>query len=314
MPQPLVQNPALIQGFENAPRDVRNAVANASARTGVDFSYLMHKASAESSYNTNASAGTSSAKGLYQFIDQTWLAMVDRHGAKHGLGPYADAIEQGSDGRYRITDAAVQGEIMDLRFDPQAAANMAAEFAAENQNYLEGKLGRDVGSTDLYLAHFLGAGGAGKFLKQMGIDPSTEAASVMPKAAAANHNVFYDRATGKARSLAEVYDFFAAKFDESTGTTQVATAPAPAQSTAGKSYSGGSGGGISGFNWTPSTPRHTAGLGSMAGDDAIMRQLIQALSNDQGGFRSVATALGAETTIGRGLFANDLLLLAQQAL
>ena len=68
MPQPLVQNPALIQGFENAPRDVRNAVANASARTGVDFSYLMHKASAESSYNTNASASTSSAKGLYQFI------------------------------------------------------------------------------------------------------------------------------------------------------------------------------------------------------------------------------------------------------
>ena len=68
VPQPLVQNPALIQGFENAPRDVRNAVANASARTGVDFSYLMHKASAESSYNTNASAGTSSAKIFCAFL------------------------------------------------------------------------------------------------------------------------------------------------------------------------------------------------------------------------------------------------------
>ena len=306
MPQPLVQNPAQIQGFENAPRAVRNAVADASARTGVDFSYLMHKAAAESSFNVDAAAKTSSAKGLYQFIDQTWLAMVDRYGHKHGLGQYADAIEKGPNGRYHITDEAQRDTIMDLRFDAKAAANMAAEFAAENQRHLESKLDRDLGATDLYLAHFLGAGGAATFLQEMERNPNANAAQLMPQAAKANRNVFYDRSTGEARSLAEVYDFFAGKFDESNARVVVASRTERAS----PNY----GGGVNAFDWSPNTPRHGAGISRLEGDDAILRQLIQALSHDQSGFRSVADAISGKNPLDRSLFATDLLLMAQQSI
>ncbi|MEO0392848.1 MAG: lytic transglycosylase domain-containing protein [Pseudomonadota bacterium] len=306
MPQPLVQNPAQIQGFENAPRDVRRAVADASARTGVDFSYLMHKAAAESSFRVDAAAKTSSAKGLYQFIDQTWLAMVDRYGAKHGLGQHANAIERGGDGRYRITDASQRDTIMDLRFDPKAAANMAAEFAGENQRHLESKLDRDLGATDLYLAHFLGAGGASTFLQEMERNPAANAAQLMPKAAAANRNVFYDRSTGQPRSVSEVYDFFAGKFDESGATTVVASRP----ERSGQNYSGG----VNGFNWSASPSRHSAGVSRLEGDDAIIRQLIQALNGDNSGFRSVADAINGKNPLDRSLFATDLLLMAQQSI
>jgi len=306
VPQPLVQNPAQIQGFENAPRAVRNAVADASARTGVDFSYLMHKAAAESSFNVDAAAKTSSAKGLYQFIDQTWLAMVDRYGYKHGLGQYADAIEKGANGRYRITDEAQRDTIMDLRFDAKAAANMAAEFAAENQRHLESKLDRDLGATDLYLAHFLGAGGASTFLQEMERNPNANAAQLMPEAAKANLNVFYDRSTGEARSLAEVYDFFAGKFDESNARAVVANRT--------ERTSPNYGGGVNAFDWSPSTPRNGTGISRLEGDDAILRQLIQALSHDQSGFRSIADAISGKNPLDRSLFATDLLLMAQQSI
>src|SRR3546814_9370713 len=64
---------------------VRDAVQSASARTGIDFDYLVDVARVESRFNPTAQAPTSSARGLYQFTRQTWLATLDRHGASHGL-------------------------------------------------------------------------------------------------------------------------------------------------------------------------------------------------------------------------------------
>ena len=62
------------------------AIAHASQRTGVDFSYLLAQARIESGLDPQAEARTSSASGLFQFIDQTWLSTLDRHGAALGLG------------------------------------------------------------------------------------------------------------------------------------------------------------------------------------------------------------------------------------
>ena len=74
--------------------DVQAAIARAAQATGVDFSYLLAQARIESSMNPAARAQTSSAAGLYQFTQGTWLAMLDRHGARHGLG-WADAAIAG---------------------------------------------------------------------------------------------------------------------------------------------------------------------------------------------------------------------------
>lgn len=206
---------------------VQNAIASASASTGVDFHYLYHQARIESGLNPDAKASTSSASGLYQFTEQTWLATMKQHGAEHGLTWAANAITRGANGHYYVSDAATRQQIMALRQSPETSAAMAGEYASDNQGYLKAKLGRDTTPTDLYMAHFLGPAGAARFLKALDANPDAAAASVMPAAARANKWVFWDKA-GNARSLEQVYERFAARFNQSTpdasGSTQMASA------------------------------------------------------------------------------------------
>lgn len=196
------------------PANVEAAVRNASAKTGVDFSYLMEKAAVESGFRTDVKSSSSSATGLYQFIDSTWLATLRDHGADHGLGKYANAIQTRGDGRPYVADPALKKEIMDLRKDPNVSALMAAEFTRDNKEYLEEQVQGKIGSTELYMAHFLGAGGAAKFLNAMKDNPNRAAKELFPEAAAANKAVFTDKDSGKAKSLKEIYDRFATKFAE----------------------------------------------------------------------------------------------------
>ena len=209
---------------------VTNAIAMASRRTGVDFSYLLGQAKIESSLNPTARAATSSATGLYQFIDQSWLAVVDKHGSEYGLSWASDAISQGSNGRYYVADPQLRQQILDLRKHPETASVMAAEHAADNKAYLEQKLGRDAEPVDLYLAHFLGVGGASKFLSVHDRAPDASAASLFPAAARANRSIFYDR-QGNARSFSEIRDRFASKLQKGVqslgGDIQYASAAQP---------------------------------------------------------------------------------------
>lgn len=194
-------------GGYNIRGDVLNGIQQASASTGVDFSYLMAQAAKESSFNPDAKSKVSSAAGLYQFVEQTWLSVVRRHGAEYGLGDMAAKIKVSEDGKLRVADAALRKEILDLRRDPAIAAAMAAEHAADNRERLDAKLDREITPTDLYLAHFLGLSGAVSFLRKMDENPDQSAASVFPRAAAANRSIFY-RSDGSARSLKDIYDRF----------------------------------------------------------------------------------------------------------
>jgi hypothetical protein len=214
-----------LQGLSPRKAGAANAIALASQRTGVDFNYLLGQAQVESGLNAGARAGTSSATGLYQFIEQSWLGVVKAHGAEHGMGWAADSIRQGSNGRYYVADGASRQAILGLRNDPTAASLMAAEHASDNKDMLEASLGRDATGTDLYMAHFLGIGGAKKFLKAMDAAPGTSAAALFPGAARANRNVFYD-SNGVPRSLGDVYRRFASKLDKgaaSVGATGLAS-------------------------------------------------------------------------------------------
>lgn len=212
---------AVLDGFGSGSR-VRNAIANAASSTGVDFKYLYHQARIESGLNPTAQASTSSASGLYQFTNQTWLATVAKHGAEHGMGWAANAITRGANGHYYVADETTRTQILALRQDPGTSAAMAGEYASDNRDYLQGKLGRSADSVDLYMAHFLGPAGAARFLAAKDSDPDRSAAAVMPAAARANRWVFYNK-DGSARSVSDVYQRFAARFDQSGTSGSAAT-------------------------------------------------------------------------------------------
>lgn len=189
---------------------ITGAIKNASAQTGVDFSYLLKQAGVESSFNPTAKAKGSTASGLYQFIESTWLSMVNKHGDKYGLSEYADKISDSG----KVASRADRKEILDLRKDPRVAALMAGEYASENKAYLEDRTGGDVGSTELYMAHFMGPGGAANFLSAMDKNPNAKGAALFSREACSNPAIFYT-ASGKAKSLSEIYAYFDGKFDGS---------------------------------------------------------------------------------------------------
>lgn len=162
---------------------VQSAIRRAADATGVDFSLLVETARRESAFNPNARAGTSSATGLFQFIESTWFDMVRRHGAEHGLGQQAAALQQGA-------NAETRREILALRTDPELSARMAGELARENATALEQRLGRTPSAGELYAAHVMGVGGAGRLI-EAAAQGASDASVLFPREAAANRGLFY---------------------------------------------------------------------------------------------------------------------------
>ncbi len=190
----------------------RIAIGNASRTAGVDFTYLLAQAKIESGLNSAAKAATSSAAGLFQFTKSTWLGMLERHGDAYGVGWASTAISQTAGGGLKVQDPLLRQNIMALRHDPALSSVMAAEFAKENGAALRPVLGREPDHAELYLAHFLGAGGASQFIAALQSDPGQTAAGLLPEAAAANRPIFYTK-DGSARSIANVMDLIRTKVE-----------------------------------------------------------------------------------------------------
>jgi len=196
------------------------ALQRASAATGSDFHYLLGTAMRESNLKPGAQSSSSSAAGLFQFVEQTWLGMVKDYGAKYGLGSYANAIGKGADGRFRVDSPADRQAVLALRTDPQISALMAGEYASQCKVQMQSALGRDVSGGELYAAHFLGPEAACKLIQLNGSAPDAAAASAFPAAAGANKNVFY-HSDGTPKTVREVHDW-------ALGQPTLAGAPAPA--------------------------------------------------------------------------------------
>lgn len=198
--------------------DVIRAAADA---TGVNFSYLFRQASVESGFNPTAQAPTSSARGLYQFTKDTWLKVIEQHGSEVGLDRESVSLRSG------MTTPDERQRILDLRNNPEISTRMAAHHALDNARALKASGVTVSGPTELYLAHFLGSGGAAKFLKGLRENPNAPAASLLPQAAQANKTIFYSK--GEPVSLAAIYERFDRKFSD--GQTATASAVTVAQTT-----------------------------------------------------------------------------------
>lgn len=209
---------------------VTGAIRQASQATGTSFNYLLATAHVESGLNAQAGASTSSARGLFQFIQQTWLATLKQAGPTLGYGRYADAISKTASGQYEVSDPALRSEILKLRNDPTANAVMAGAFTNANAAALNEQLGRAPSEAELYIAHFLGAGGAARLINLAAGNPNAKAADLFPDAAQANSSIFYDRTTGAPRSVAQVRNILTARYDVARGSQDLAAAVAQAVS------------------------------------------------------------------------------------
>ncbi|HOY78714.1 MAG TPA: transglycosylase SLT domain-containing protein [Hyphomonadaceae bacterium] len=167
---------------------VMSALKTASNKTGADFDYLVKTAQRESNFDPGAKASTSSATGLFQFTNETWVNMLERYGAKHGVN----------------TDGLSREQMLELRKDASLSATMAGELAGENGKILAKKLGREATSAELYTAHFMGPSDAARLIEAARDNKPGMAADMFPRAALANANVF-SGADGAKLSPAQLY-------------------------------------------------------------------------------------------------------------
>jgi len=214
----------------SASTQVAGAIRQAASATGASFNYLLATAQIESNFNPSAQASTSSAKGLYQFIDQTWLATMKGAGPAVGLGRFAAAITRLEDGRYDVPDGAWRNAIMSLRGDPKVSAMMAGAYARSNAAQLTDGLGRAPTEGELYIAHFLGADGAAKLIANAQSRPNLRGADLFPQAASANRPIFFDRA-GNARSVLGVYRELTGRYETARATIEGNIAATPMRGT-----------------------------------------------------------------------------------
>ncbi|MES2600659.1 MAG: lytic transglycosylase domain-containing protein [Pseudomonadota bacterium] len=219
-------------GLESARAKIAGTIKNAASATGASFEYLISAAKIESNLNPKAQASTSSARGLYQFIEQTWLGTVKEAGAAFGFGKYADAISKSGSGRYTVADSATRDEILKLRDDPAANAAMAGVLTQSNSFKLTGMIGRRPTDSELYMAHFMGVSGASKLISKAEDSPGVSGPAMFPSAAAANRSIFYNR-DGSARSVSQVYSVLTSRYDAAANSQTARTAMAAAGVTPG---------------------------------------------------------------------------------
>jgi hypothetical protein len=202
------QNPdeILTFGTKRAPRWLVETILKASQVTGVDPIYMMTLADVESSLSPVAKASTSSAEGLFQFIDRTWLEILYMHGAEHGFGAAAAAIRMVDD--EPVVADRDRAWVLGLKRDPYLSALMAGELIRDIRRELQAQGERELSEAELYLAHFFGASSAVRFLAALDENPDASAARLFPRAAKANLGLFTEKNGRKRRpiTVAELYD------------------------------------------------------------------------------------------------------------
>ena len=216
--------PALIPNVRPSIAAVTGAIRKAAQSTGTNFDYLLATAKVESNLDPNSTISTSTATGLFQFLDQTWLGVMKTAGRAFGFGRYADAISQTSSGRYVVDDPALRDEMMKLRKDPAANATMGGVITQQNAAVLAKRIGRLPTEGELYVAHFFGPHAAARVLQLAASEPNSDAVGLFPEAARANRSVFYDR-QGNVRTIAGVRDELVRRYQVAKAQTMPAAAP-----------------------------------------------------------------------------------------
>ncbi len=178
-------------------RHIVQTIVKAAQAVQTDPVLLMAVADKESSFITAVQAKTSSATGLFQFIERTWLGVVRDFGPQYGLSQEASLITNDGNDRPVITNAADRIRVLELRRDPYLSALMAGEMLKRDAARISQTIGRDLSLGEVYLAHFLGPNDAESFLSKVVDKPGSAAASLLPGPARANRSIFFAANSGR---------------------------------------------------------------------------------------------------------------------
>ena len=151
----------------------------------MDPALLMAIADKESNFITRAKARTSSASGLFQFVEKTWMDAMKLFGHRYGRAEEAQAIASGGGATQN------RAKILGLRNDPYLSAALAAEMLKKDGAKIAEKIGRPLTAGETYLIHFLGPDDAARFMKTMSEAPNVSAAALLPRPARANRPIFF---------------------------------------------------------------------------------------------------------------------------
>ena len=154
------------------PPGVMDAIRSAAQESGIDPHLLAAVAWRESRFDPEARSQRSSAKGLLQFTEGTWLQAIRDYGAQHGAGDYAAAVQTQRSGALGVPDARLRADILQRRSDPVLSAKLAADGMRLQQAAMQHRLGRSLRSADLYLLHVLGPSGSARFLSAVAQHPN----------------------------------------------------------------------------------------------------------------------------------------------
>jgi len=191
-------------------RDLAQHIVDAASETGADPDLMMAYADKESGFDPRAKAGTSTAVGLYQFLEGTWLEMVHRYGARHGLEKEAATVTVRR-GKPTIDDPTERARILAMRENPRLASLMACEMQIAQTAGLSDRIGAKPTAAETYMAHMLGMSGASKFINAKRENPDAVAKRLFPEAAKSNKAIFHEGR--RPRTMAQVHQVVSKQID-----------------------------------------------------------------------------------------------------
>jgi len=195
-------------GF-NAQRDFVKDIVNAARDTKVDPITLLAMCAQESGLGKRNEASTSTGRGPFQFLEQTWLYMVKNHGHRYNMGAEAAKITVDKNGKMKVDDPVALQQILKLRYNTYLSAAIAGEMLQLAKEGIEKSVKRSLSTEEMYLSHVMGEGGARKLLLlAQGAKKNAPATRSFPAAAKANEGLFYKSENGRKRpvSNAELAD------------------------------------------------------------------------------------------------------------